>query len=100
MQGIVSFRHDANRDWKILCCSFLLLNLFSIGVSVFVYRKVDDGEIFLVDKKPTSSRQTLDRFELEKAVTFFENRKSRFETLKRQFLMTDDPFVPTAKLQE
>ena len=99
-QNFSFVRHDADRDWKLLCCVFFLLNLFSVGVSVFVYKKVDDGEIFLVDKKPPTSLQTLDRFELEKTVIFFENRRVRFEALRGQSLRTNDPFVPKAKSQE
>ena len=94
-QGMVSVRHTPHRDWRILCCTFFLLNLFSVGVSVFVYKKIDDGEIFLVDKKPPTSLQTLDRFELEKTVTFLEGRKNRFEALKGRPLTTTDPFVPS-----
>ncbi len=92
-----SFGQTPDRDWKIVLNSFFFVTLIAIGVSVFVYTKVDQGEIFLVDKKEVIPPSVLDRFQLEQTVSFFESKKENFLSLKRQSLQTTDPFIPDAK---
>lgn len=88
------FGRDARIDWQIVVLAFLFLNVLAVGISVFVYGEINKGELFLVDKKETVSLQTLDTFELERTVGFFEEKRARFETLKRTPLSTTDPFIP------
>ncbi len=81
----------------MLLVSFFAIALVAVGMSIFVYTKVDQGEIFLVDKKEVTQPKVLDRFQLEKTVSFFESRNEDFISLKRQPLQTLDPFIPTVK---
>ncbi len=92
-----SFGQDPDRDWKVLLASFFVIALVAVGMSIFVYTKVDQGEIFLVDKKEVTQPKVLDRFQLEKTVSFFESRNEDFLSLKRQPLQTLDPFIPVVK---
>ena len=94
------FGQDAHTDWEIVFFAFLALNLFAIGVSVFMYGKINKGELFLVDKKETVSVKTLNRLELEKTVSFFADKQGRFDALKRKPPLTSDPFVPGIKPKE
>lgn len=91
------FGRNAHADWKVLFISCVVLNLVAIGVSVFMYGKINKGEIFLVDKKDHVSVRTVDKFELERAVSFFANKQERFEALKRQPPPAVDPFIPSIK---
>lgn len=91
------FGQNPERDWKILLGSFFLVALVAVGAGIFVYTKVDQGEIFLVDKKEVAPPKVLDRFQLEKTVSFFESKNEDFLSLKRQSLQTLDPFIPTVK---
>ena len=88
------FGRNARSDWQVVCFAFLLLNFISIAVSVFMYLKINKGEIFLADKRESPSLGTIDRSLLQKTVAFFEDKKASFETFKQQSLPTVDPFVP------
>lgn len=88
------FGRDARADWQVVVYVFLVLNVFSIGMSVFIYQHIDTGEIFLVDKKEPVSIRTVNRFELEQTVRFFEEKQARFDALKRWEFSTADPYVP------
>lgn len=88
------FGRDAHTDWRTVFFVFLALNLVSVVGSVFLYRQINQGEFFLVDKKEPAVIRTLDRFALEQTVAFFEDRRTRFDALKHRSLSTKDPFIP------
>ena len=88
------FGRDARSDWQIVCFIFLFLNIAFIGMSVFVYRQINKGELFLVDKKEAVSVRSLDRYELERTVRYFEEKQSRFDLIQQKPFSTADPFVP------
>ena len=90
------FGRDARADWRVICFTFIFLNLVSIGVSVFVYGKINKGEIFLVDKSEQVSVKTLGRFELEQTVHYFNEKQDRFDALLQRGLPTVDPYIPRA----
>ncbi len=92
-----SFGQTPDKDWKILLGSSFLAILLAIGVSIFVYTKVNQGEIFLVDKKEVIQPKVLNRFELERTISYFESRNEDFLSLKREALQTADPFIPDLK---
>ena len=96
----VQFGRDPSFDWRMLCVSFLVLMLGAITVSVVVYGRVDKEDIFLTEKEKPTSLLSLDKFKLERAVLFYENKRERFETLKRKPLSTVDPFIPQARARE
>ncbi len=87
---------DAYLDWEILLLSFFVLNIVAIGVSVYLYGKIVKGELFLVDKKGPASSQTLDRFALEQTVSFFAQKREKFDALQNEPVSTTDPFIPQA----
>ncbi len=88
------FGRDARADWQVVCISFLVLTLIAITVSVAVYERINKGEIFFSGKKAPVSLRTLNRFELENTILFFEKKHERFEALRRRPLSTVDPFIP------
>lgn len=88
------FGRDARADWRRVFLVFLALNLVSVVGSVFLYRQINQGEFFLVDKKEPPVVRTLDRFALEQTVAHFEDKRTRFDALKRRPLSTKSPFIP------
>ncbi len=96
-RGSLSFGHGAGADWEILFFGFLILCVIAVSVSVFMYGKIDKGEIFLVDKKEPVVVKTLDKFQLEKTISYFADKQEGFDALKRDALPTVDPFVPSSK---
>ena len=88
------FGRDARADWKMLCFAFLILTVCMVGVSVFVYAKINKGELFLVDKKTTVSLKMFDTFKLEQTISYFSDKKKRFESLQEKGISTFDPYIP------
>lgn len=93
----VRFGRDARFDWKMVIFLFLLLNIVSAAVGFFMYARISNGEIFLVDKMEPVSLNGLNKFELEKAVAFFEGKRERFQELKQKSLRTSDPYTLPAE---
>lgn len=90
------FGRDARADWRMVFLAFVALNLISVVGSVFLYRQINQGEFFLVDKKEPAVIHTLDRFALEQTAAHFEDKRTRFDALKRRPLSTKNPFMPSA----
>lgn len=85
------FGRDARRDWQAVFITFLVLNLAALAFNLFVYTQIDQGEIFLVDKREPVTLRTLNRFDLEKTVAFFEEKQRRFDALKNRPFSIPDP---------
>ncbi len=89
-----TFGGDPRTDWQIVFCVFTLINIALLCINVYIYQKIDQGDIFLVDKKESVSGRTLDRFGLERTITYFEGKQERFDALLRRGPSTADPFIP------
>lgn len=85
------FGRDARRDWQTVFIAFLLFNLVSVALNLFVYERINKGELFLVDKREPVTLGTVNRFDLEKTVSFFEEKRRKFESLKSTPLSIPDP---------
>lgn len=85
------FGRDARRDWQAVCFVFLLFTLVPAAFGIFVYARIDTGELFLVDKERSVVPGSVNRFELEKTVAFFEEKRQRFESLKSRPFSISDP---------
>lgn len=89
------FGRDARADWRAVFVAFFVLNLISAGFSAFLYERINKGEFFLMEKRVSVATRTLDRFALEQTVAFFEEKRIRFDALKRRPLPTRNPFIPS-----
>ena len=89
----VQFGRDARRDWQFVFITFLVLNILSVALGIFMYSRVNSGEIFLVDKRVLASQSALDKVAFEKIVGLFEERRGLFETWQTSTLSTRDPFL-------
>ncbi len=94
------FLRNPRFDWRVALISFLVLNLASAAVHFLFYQQVGSGEIFLTEKREALARPPLNRFELEETVARFEERRARFEELKRKPLFVMDPFTPPPEAQK
>ena len=90
------FLRNPRFDWRIALIGFLILNLLSAVAHFLFYRQVGSGESFLVEKKEPVMRRLLNRFELEEMTAGLEERRARFEELKRKPLSVADPYIPKA----
>lgn len=76
------FGRGARRDWRALCIAFLVLNAASVAFSFYLYRSINQGELFLVDRKEPVSSSAFDRRNLDEVVARLEERERKFNALK------------------
>lgn len=71
-----------SRDWKIILVAFTILNIIMAVFSTFLFLQINKGEIFVVDVPIPSSTNSLNREELQNILSFFEEKKRAFVSLK------------------
>jgi hypothetical protein len=81
--GIPAFGQSPEGDWRIIFTVAALVALLGIAVNVFIFIKIDKGEIFVVDNLATEGGNTLDVAELEETVNYYQNKQAVFENLLR-----------------
>lgn len=87
----LEFGRDPRRDWRLVFITFLLLDALAVLFSVYMYARINQGEIFLVEKKEAAPSVTLDRAKLEKTVALFAKRREQLGELSRTGLSSKDP---------
>lgn len=80
------FGRNAQRDWRTLCTALLVLNAASVAFSFYLYRSINQGELFLVDRKESVSSLAFDQKKLEEVVMRLEERERKFNALKTMSL--------------
>ena len=89
--GPLPFGRNPRRDWRFVIGGFLVVSVCFIALASVLYVRVSRGEIFLSDKETAITPQTIDRERLRKAVEFFEAKRQKFETARRNPLRLPDP---------
>jgi len=79
------------RDWKLIALSTILLALFVIGFSLYVFIQIDKGEIFVVERPGGREGRILDIDKLRATVDYYQSKAETFETLKSQVIQSQDP---------
>ena len=88
------FCADSTCSWVALIVFFSVLNVVVLGASIFLYFKIDKGQIFVseLDKREVSNFNRLRKSELSKVINSFESRKEEFSRLKNEnFTSIIDP---------
>ena len=78
-------------DWKIIFSVTTALVLCSITLSVFIFIKIDKGEIFLAEKTNENTEERLDLDKLKQAVFHYENKALEFERIQNSKPSYIDP---------
>lgn len=78
-------------DWGIIFVSAAILTVLIIGLSTFIFIKIDRGEIFVVKKLAGEGDKTLDLSILKETVSYYQNKALEFERIKRAKTSTVDP---------
>ncbi len=71
----------ANHDWKYMLIVFTCLTIISISGSLYIFVKINKGEIFLVEKKAESKEVSIDDKRLKTVTEMFEIRNMEFQKL-------------------
>lgn len=80
----ISFGKNPESDWKIVFFSALTLAILTIALNVYVYIKIDKGEIFVVEGAGEGSGNTLNIEKLEETVEYYQSKAANFQRIIRQ----------------
>ncbi|MEN9614367.1 MAG: hypothetical protein RLZZ347_674 [Candidatus Parcubacteria bacterium] len=69
-------------DWQLLFGLFVLFLLAILAFSGFILYQINEGDIFLAEKKDSQTIRTIDRDALKMLVGQFKLSDRRFEELK------------------
>lgn len=88
---LFGFGTSPEADWKIILISTIILTVLVIALSVFLFIKVDKGEIFMVEKSVGQKEKALNISLLKETVFYYQNKALEFERIKSSVTPTADP---------
>lgn len=88
---LFGFGTSPEADWKIIFISAVLLIILAIASSVFIFVKIDKGEVFALDKSLERKGETLNISLLRETVSYYQNKASEFEKIKNTKVSAVDP---------
>ena len=69
------------RDWVIMISIFVLVNLISAAVGLYLFVKINSGEIFFVEQRETQPSRTIDKNELKQVIETYEAKREALQDL-------------------
>ena len=88
---LFGFGTNPEIDWKIIFISTVVLATAVIILSIFIFIKIDKGEIFVVKKQVEEVGETLDITILRNTVSYYQNKALEFESIKNSKPVSSDP---------
>jgi len=71
----------AYRDWAIMVIAFFLFSFLAAGVGFYLFLRVNSGEIFVVENRDISLRQTIDQAILDEVIEVYGAKEETLEEL-------------------
>lgn len=68
--------------WKIIFNIFIAFVVLIIGISGYIFFRINSGELFLMGNNETVQIDTINRTSLKETIEVFEIKKLEFEKLK------------------
>ncbi len=87
----LGFGTSPEADWKIIFVSAVVLAILIIILSVFMFIKIDKGEIFVVKRLAEEKEKILDITVLRETVSYYQNKALEFERIKKVKAPAVDP---------
>ena len=88
---LFGFGTSSKADWKNIFISTIILAILTIILSVFIFIKIDKGEIFVEKKTAEPEKQILDLSLLRETVSYYQNKALEFERIKNAKVDAVDP---------
>lgn len=88
---LFGFGTSPEADWKIIIVSIVVLVILVIILSVFIFIKIDKGEIFAIEQPIEQGEKALDANLLRETVTYYQNKKLEFESIRDLTASSSDP---------
>lgn len=89
--GIVHKELNVLKVWKIILITFVVFTALIVGISGYIFFRINSGELFLVENKETVQIDTINRALLEDTIEAFEMKKLEFERLKNNKIQIKNP---------
>lgn len=88
---LFNFGTGPEADWKIIFSSIFILIVFVMVWSIFVFIKIDKGEIFVVERSAGEEEKILDASLLKETVSYYQDKALKFERIKKSGVSSVDP---------
>jgi hypothetical protein len=88
---IFGFGTSPEADWKIIFISTVVLVTTVIVLSIFIFIKIDKGEIFVIERLPDQGEKILNLSLLKETVSYYQNKAIEFERIKNSASPSADP---------
>src|SRR3989344_2677601 len=80
--GFFSRKHSkssgsARNDWKIIIIFFFILNVISFGLNIYMWFRINQGDIFTASKSRVQSQPVINKKDLDEVLKHFETKKQR-----------------------
>ena len=82
IRGKLGFGTSPEADWKIILISTVVLTVLVVTLSVLIFIKVNERELFMVEQLEEEKGQTLDTLLLRKTVLYYQNKALEFDRIK------------------
>jgi hypothetical protein len=90
---LLKFGVTPESDWKKLLVITIALSVLVSALNIFMYIRVDRGEIFEIYGETGEEVPKLDIEELKKTTDYYESKASEFEKIKSGSSGSADPSV-------
>ncbi len=82
IRGRLGFGTSPEADWIIILISTMVLTIFVVAFSVWIFIKVNQREFFTMEPLEEEKGKTLDTLLLRETVSYYQNKALEFERIK------------------
>ncbi|MEK7461624.1 MAG: hypothetical protein AAB586_00950 [Patescibacteria group bacterium] len=88
---IFGFGTSPEADWKIIFVSSVMFMVLIIAFSIFMFREINRGSIFVTETPVIQEEQIIDTSLLKETVLYYQNKALEFKKLKSSAPSGTDP---------
>ncbi len=89
--NLFGFGTSPEADWKVIFILSAILAVSFVGFSVYIFIKIDKGEIFLSENLSQQNDKVLDTNLLKESAAYYKNKAVEFAELKNVGIPAVDP---------
>lgn len=87
----IHWGRNPGRDWRIIFSVATILVFCSIVISIFIFIKINKGDIFLVEKTNEEQGETLNLDKLKETASYYKAKALEFERIQNSKSRYVDP---------
>lgn len=88
---LIGFGTSPETDWKIIFNTTIVLSVLVIVLNIFIFIKIDKGEIFATEKTLNEQEQALNLVLLNETISYYKDKAIEFERIKNSKQLVADP---------